>query len=268
MILRAASHLVAFNINSEEVGDKSCDWLGMLEACLGTLCLNFKAVIKLFLNDDDDDDIRYSRDGELLFDWSKRHGISLHYHGRLILLASRATTLYRRAHTGFTMSLVLLSHVCSHLQNASKARLGLTSIPFTLLHLRLAQALQNSGYLSSVTRGGLAPPDPLTLHTHIPPPITQSNVATQRLWLGLKYWNNEPVLRKLSMESKPTRRIWVDRDLLANVVRGKHGVGKGGIIKGLAGVGESLFVTTDRGVLEARECVERRLGGMVLCRAE
>jgi len=80
--------------------------------------------------------------------------------------------------------------------------------------------------------------------------------------LGLKYWNNEPVLGKMKMESKPTRRIWMDVEGLKDVVRGK----KSGYVEGLRSPGECLFVSTDRGVLEARECVERKIGGMVLCR--
>ena len=42
---------------------------------------------------------------------------------------------------------------------------------------------------------------------------------------------------------------------------------KRGYVRGLRGVGECLFVSTDRGIMEARECVERKLGGMLLCRA-
>lgn len=41
---------------------------------------------------------------------------------------------------------------------------------------------------------------------------------------------------------------------------------KKGYVKGLRGVGESMYVTTDRGIMEVRECVERKLGGMILCR--
>jgi ribosomal protein S8 len=37
-------------------------------------------------------------------------------------------------------------------------------------------------------------------------------------------------------------------------------------IRGLTKLGECLFVSTDRGVLEARECVEKKVGGMLLCR--
>jgi ribosomal protein S8 len=160
------------------------------------------------------------------------------------------------------MSLVTLSNVCSHLQNASKARLGLTSVPSTNMILTLTLALQQSGFLSSVTRGGLTPPPIDSLSTYVPEPVTQENISTRRLWLGLKYWNNEPVLSKMSMVSKPTKRVWMDVEGLGKIVRGRDA----NYVTGLTKTGECLFVSTDRGVLEARECVEKKVGGMLLCR--
>jgi len=70
------------------------------------------------------------------------------------------------------------------------------------------------------------------------------------------------VLKEMKMVSKPTKRIWMDTEGLSRIVKG----GKAGEVKGLGRVGECLFVSTDRGVMEARECVERRVGGMLLCR--
>ncbi|KAH8669524.1 ribosomal protein S8 [Tricladium varicosporioides] len=160
------------------------------------------------------------------------------------------------------MSLVTLSHVCSHLQNASKARLGLTSVPSTNMILTLSLALQSSGFLQSVTRGGLVPPRLSTLSTYEPEPVTQENISTRRLWLGMKYWNNEPVLREMKMVSKPTKRIWMDVEGLGRLVKGREA----GFVRGLTRPGECVFVSTDRGILEARECVERKVGGMLLCR--
>ncbi|PLB45478.1 40S ribosomal protein S8 [Aspergillus steynii IBT 23096] len=164
------------------------------------------------------------------------------------------------------MSLVNLSHVCSHLNNAAKARLGLTSIPNSKLHLKLCLALQSGGYISSVVRGGPTPPPQHTLLGHPDTsnvePVTQTNVASRRLWLGLKYWQSEPVLGKLKMVSKPTRRISIDVAGLRDVVRGK----KSGYVEGLRSPGESLYLSTDRGIMEARECVEKKVGGLVLCR--
>jgi ribosomal protein S8 len=93
-------------------------------------------------------------------------------------------------------------------------------------------------------------------------PVTLDNVASRRLWLGLKYWRNESVLGKVQMVSKPTRRVTIDVEGLRRVVRGEDS----GYVGGLRSPGESLFLSTDRGILEARECVEKKLGGLVLCR--
>ena len=72
------------------------------------------------------------------------------------------------------------------------------------------------------------------------------------------------MLAKLQMVSKPTRRVWLGVEELGRLARGD----RSGYIKGLRQVGECMFVSTDRGVFELRECVDRKLGGMLLCRAE
>jgi ribosomal protein S8 len=262
-----------------------------------------------------------------------------------------------RGHTTTAMSLVNLAHVCSHLQNASLARLGLTSIPHTRLHLSVALLLQKQGFFSQVKLGGPSPPascfppglrdegkvhagirarsafaekdretalsrmvmqratpeqliaegfnevdvqwaslyatrtpaqlqeegvpveamgltienQPLTLTSDenadlddldTEGVVTQANRASRRLWLGLKYWDGLPVLHKAQMISKPTKRIWLNSTQLGIVVRG----GRAGEVKGMTQVGEMMAVSTDRGVMEARECVERKIGGMPLCR--
>lgn len=173
------------------------------------------------------------------------------------------------------MSLVNLAHVCSHLQNASLGRLGLTSIPLSKMHLSLTLLLQKQGFISSVTLGGKSPPAKLVPPPHTDNPnalaeaapnveqqVTQANRASRRLWLGMKYWDGEPVLRKMRMESKPTKRIWISNDDIQKIVRGHDAAH----VKGMTRVGECLFITTDKGIMEARECAERRIGGMVLCR--
>lgn len=197
------------------------------------------------------------------------------------------------------MSLVNLAHVCSHLQNASKARLGLTSIPVSKLHVNLVLGLQREGFLSSVTLGGITPPRPFLLQSQpdaeemehmaqtlknepwqaynveggeqtqlalgrekIDSVTVPQNPARRRLWLGLKYWNNEPVLKNMKLVSKPTRRIWLTSNDLSKITRTRES----SYVKGLTHPGECMFLTTDRGILEARDCVERQLGGMALCR--
>lgn len=168
------------------------------------------------------------------------------------------------------MSLVNLAHVCSHMQNASKARLGFTSVPSSNLIHRLMLSLQGSGFLSYVVRAGREPPtmlSPSSLEPDAGPsaelePVTQTNVASRRLWLGLKYWNNEPVLSRMSLLSRPTRRVWMDVDGLSQLARGNDA----NYVRGLRQPGECIYLTTERGVMELRECIERKTGGMLLCR--
>ena len=70
------------------------------------------------------------------------------------------------------------------------------------------------------------------------------------------------MIREMGMVSKPTRRIWLGVNDLEGIAVGETR----GYVKGLRGVGECMFVTTHRGIMEVRECVERRVGGMVLVR--
>lgn len=78
----------------------------------------------------------------------------------------------------------------------------------------------------------------------------------------MKYYNNEPVINKMDMISKPTRRIWVGSEELSLLSKGQQA----GMVKGMRQVGEVIFVSTDRGIMELRECVERGIGGQLLCR--
>ncbi|CAK7199060.1 hypothetical protein SEUCBS139899_001728 [Sporothrix eucalyptigena] len=162
------------------------------------------------------------------------------------------------------MGIQHIAHTCSHLQNASRARLGLTSIANNKYNLRLALALHRAGFISSVTRAGVTPPDTNAILTgsHVEEPVTSANVATRRLWLGLKYWNNEPVLRNMKLYSKPSRMVTLPLDDLEKVARGFPA----GMVKGLT-MGECLFISTDRGILEIREALDKKVGGLVLCTA-
>lgn len=94
--------------------------------------------------------------------------------------------------------------------------------------------------------------------------VTQANRASRRLWLGMKYWDGLPVLRKARMISKPTKRFYLSAKEIGDLCRGR-GAAKNQV-KPLSQVGEILAVVTEKGVLEARECVDRGLGGLVLCR--
>ncbi|KAH9897606.1 ribosomal protein S8 [Xylariomycetidae sp. FL2044] len=152
-------------------------------------------------------------------------------------------------------------NMCSHLQNASRARLGLTSVPHTKYNLQVALALHRAGFISFVTRGGTYPPDPETLTTYVPEELTTANVAKQRLWLGLKYTANEPVMRQITSITTPKRPVNANLPALQRLCRGFDASYQRGL-----NLGESMIVGTDRGALEIREAVQRRVGGLLLCR--
>lgn len=159
------------------------------------------------------------------------------------------------------MGILSIVNACSHLQNASRARLGLTSIPNTKYNLALALALHRAGLVSSVTRAGPTPPPPEQLAAFEPEPVTSANVASRRLWLGLKYWEGRPVMRALEPVSRPSRLVTLRLPDLHRVARGFPA----GYVRGL-GLGECLFLSTDKGVLEVREALERKAAGVVLCK--
>jgi small subunit ribosomal protein S8 len=159
------------------------------------------------------------------------------------------------------MGILNITNACAHLQNSSRARLGLTSLPNTKYNLLFVLALHRSGLVASVTRGGPQPPPPDALLTHEPEPVTSANVATRRLWVGLKYVGNEPVMRNVSSVSKPSRPVNLKLPGLRRVARGFES----GYVDGLK-MGECLFVATDQGILEVREALAKEVGGLVLAR--
>lgn len=162
-------------------------------------------------------------------------------------------------------SILNVANMCSHLQNASKARLGITSVKNCKFNLHLALALHRSGFFSSVYRAGPNPPTPEQMVSAVPEVVTNANVATMRLWLGLKYWDGKPVLSKARAISTPKRVMTADIQELGRLTRGFPTKLKGGVVPGL-NLGECMFVATSRGVLEAREAVARKTGGVLMCR--
>ncbi|KAI1165784.1 ribosomal protein S8 [Nemania serpens] len=160
------------------------------------------------------------------------------------------------------MGIANVVNMASHLRNASKARLGITSVPHTKYNLSVALAMHRAGFLSFVTRGGTRPPDPATIATFEPEPLTTANAARQRLWVGLKYSDDAPVLGEMMPISTPSRAVNASLPVLERLARGFSAHRMQGL-----NIGECLFLTTDRGTLEIREALERKVGGLLLCRA-
>lgn len=160
------------------------------------------------------------------------------------------------------MSLVKLANVCAHLQNCTRVSLPLAQVPFTRLHIQLSLGLYKAGFLKSVQKGSVAGPD------LVPQQITPDNIATRRLWLGLKYKDSKSVLSRISLVSKPNRKAILTKEEIRSLSQGK----KVQMIHPLQ-PGEVMFVrvsvTKDAPpeVIDLQEASDRHLGGEVLCRA-
>lgn len=155
------------------------------------------------------------------------------------------------------MSLVNLGHFCCHLQNVSRVKKPLTSVPMTKLHLQVALGLYKEGFLQSLQRGDLKGPDVEYV------PATPDNISTRRLWLGLKYRNFKPVLSSLSLVSHPNRRVFGTHQDLVGLCSGRP-MGKVQPLR----LGEAIFVRLpNQTVVEIQEAVRRHQSGEILCRA-
>ncbi|KAI7834327.1 30S ribosomal protein S8 [Kickxella alabastrina] len=146
--------------------------------------------------------------------------------------------------------------ICARVQNGFRARLGRIAIPETKLNLSVSRVLYSQGFVSSVTRGThLGPDDTYT-------PTTNLNVAERRLWLSLKYYQDQPVLRAMKCITKPSRKVNCNANQLQILASGQPW----GIIKGII-PGEIMVVSTTKGILEIQEAVKIGLGGTLLARA-
>ncbi|KAG9304503.1 hypothetical protein G9A89_020067 [Geosiphon pyriformis] len=145
--------------------------------------------------------------------------------------------------------------ICARVQNGFLARLKSIAIPDTNMNLAICNILYQQGFISSVRRGNHRKPDTTFTST------TPLNVATRRLWLELKFRDNQPVLHKMRLVSKSSRRIYMNVDEIVSLCSGRQA-------KWISSLqpGEIAIFSTDRGVLEARDAIKVNRGGEFLCR--
>lgn len=137
------------------------------------------------------------------------------------------------------------------------AKLPLAKVPYTRLHLEVALGLYNEGFISSVQRGSISGPDITPIEA------TPDNISTRRLWLGLKYRNDKPVLSHIHLISKPNRRVMLTSEELRHFASGNR-------IRFIPPMkpDEVVFVRTDRAkIINIYEAVKKQIGGELLCRA-
>ncbi|CDR44441.1 CYFA0S14e02762g1_1 [Cyberlindnera fabianii] len=153
------------------------------------------------------------------------------------------------------MSLVKLANVAAHIQNVTRVSLSTTAIPYTKLHLQVATHLYKQGFINSIQRGSITGPDV------VPEEVTPDNIATRRLWLGLKYRDSQSVISKFQLVSKPSCRIHLTAEQIQELAEGKS-VRK---IKPIQ-PSELVLVRNNNQVYDLAEAAAHELDGEVLCR--
>ncbi|KIY73800.1 hypothetical protein CYLTODRAFT_416827 [Cylindrobasidium torrendii FP15055 ss-10] len=108
-----------------------------------------------------------------------------------------------------------------------------------------------------MTRGTVAEASP-TKFSSVPE-------ADRRIWVDLKYRDDLPVLNSLSLISKPSKKIHMDMSELRLICSGRRTKTVSPL-----GMGEIAVVQTkhkENEWVEAREALQLKLGGTVVCRA-
>ncbi|ORX36450.1 ribosomal protein S8 [Kockovaella imperatae] len=152
-----------------------------------------------------------------------------------------------------TVAFSLPQNLCTHLQNVSRSTLARTSVPYTQSSLTICAILLRHGLISNMTLGDPTAADPTNFRRLSPP--------QKRIWLGLKYRNGIPVLRNMSLISKPSKRIYATKDELGRILTGRRAVNVAGV-----GIGEILVVKTPDTLMEGWEAWRAGLGGELILR--
>lgn len=166
--------------------------------------------------------------------------------------------------TPTTMFSAAPHRLCSHLINTSRAALARTSVPYTNSALGITSILMRHGLVSNISLGSPSYPAPAEF-----PSLPRSD---QRIWVGLKHRQGQPVLRYLELVSKPSLRKVVTRAELGRLLVGKRarnisGVGTGEILVVKVEADPALGIKGVEQYMEGWEAYRAGYGGEVICRA-
>lgn len=125
------------------------------------------------------------------------------------------------------------------------------------MHLQFAYNLYRHGFISSLQKGSTKGPD------EVPIEVTLDNISTRRLWIGLKYRENKPILSSCRLISKPNTRVHLSHNDMRKLCSGVTVR----LIKPLQ-PGELILVRTEDSVVDINEAVAKKLDGEVLCRVK
>lgn len=147
--------------------------------------------------------------------------------------------------------------LCSKIQNAFRARHQKLAVDHNTQNLGILSILLRAGFISSITRGTTVGPDPVSFNL--------AKESERRIWADLKYRDDLPVLNNMELISRPSRRVFLELAGIRAICSGR----RAGQVKPL-GMGEVAMVRTEdkeHEWLEAREALQLKIPGEVVCRA-
>jgi len=124
-----------------------------------------------------------------------------------------------------------LGDMLTRIRNAQMRRRGTVMTPGSRLRARVLDVLKSEGYIRDYSQ-------------------TDYGNGRTEFSIELKYYDGQPVIRKIERVSKPGRRVYTSVDTMPRVADG-------------LGV---IIISTPQGVMADHEARERNVGGEVLCR--
>ena len=121
-----------------------------------------------------------------------------------------------------------IADMLTRIRNAARAGHKSVTLPGSRLKFAVAKVLEQTGYLARVTS---APGTP------------------SKMMFDIRYQNNEPVVREITRESKPGRRVYVGWDEIPKVKSG-YGI---------------AIVSTPLGVMSGEDARKKKVGGELIC---
>lgn len=121
-----------------------------------------------------------------------------------------------------------IADLLTRIRNAQRARHESVVVKTSQLRDEILRILKEEGYIQSYSR---------------------VDGTYDCAIVGLKYYDNEPVITCIKRESKPGRRVYVRHNKIPQV---------------LGGMGIAV-VSTSLGVMTGKEATEKKLGGELIC---
>jgi len=123
-----------------------------------------------------------------------------------------------------------IGDLLARIRNAQQRGKSKVTTPASKLRERLLEVLQQEGYIRGFS-------------------VAQHEGGKAEIEIELKYFDGEPVIRKIQRVSKPGRRVYASVETMPVVYRG---------------LGISI-VSTSKGVMSDTEARAQNVGGEVLC---